>query len=323
MRIAIFVAVVAAHVLIFLLLPSWRRAPQRPLDEEVAVTPVFLPPLVPEVRRQIVPGSEWQAPLLYRSAVQGPPVDRVGREPLMQARTAPSSSALGSSVGGRSSAEQSAGEQYRPEQSALEQPAAEQTPAEQTRAEQTRAEQTRAEQTRAEQTRAEQTPAEQTPAEQTPAEQTRAVQTGVEHSSAEQSQVARQPWISDGAALSSKRADWHAEAHRLAGQEAARIVAAEDAAERRANALTAHFKPLPPPRVAGPQFGWDYASTHRFTNLPGGGFVYAINDNCQILIFIVPFIGCTIGKQPVNGDLFKNLHPPVKYEDWDWRVGDP
>jgi hypothetical protein len=117
--------------------------------------------------------------------------------------------------------------------------------------------------------------------------------------------------------------DWRALAQEVADQDAKQIVAAEDAAASRANALTARFKPMPPPRVRGPEFGWDYAATHRITPLPQGGFVYSINDYCQILVLPLPFIGCALGKSHANGDLFKNRHPPMKYGDWDWRVQDP
>ncbi len=88
--------------------------------------------------------------------------------------------------------------------------------------------------------------------------------------------------------------------------------------------MISRFKPLPGPRVPGPEFGWDYAHTHRITPLQGGGFVIALNDRCNIAVFIFPMIGCAVGpKSPARGDLFRNMHPPVKFGDWDWRVDDP
>jgi hypothetical protein len=91
-----------------------------------------------------------------------------------------------------------------------------------------------------------------------------------------------------------------------------------------AAALTAHFKPLPGPRVRGPEFGWDYAATHRITRPEGGGLLIALNDRCAIFIFLLPMIGCSIGPgPPANGDLFKYMHKPVKFGDWDWRLDDP
>ncbi len=223
MRIAIFVAVVLAHVVLFLLWPAWRRAgPQEQQREDSPfVTPLVVVPLTSEPAAEKV----WQAPLLYRRARKETP-------------------AFQSGAGLRSRAE---------------------TPAS---------------------------------AAQTPAE------------------AAIQPSAAEAP-------DWHGQAESVAAEDARRIVEAENSADRKANALTAHFKPLPPPRLRGPGFGWDYARTHRIAPLPGGfGLAIAINDNCQILIFPMPFIGCAIGKQPANGDLFLNLHAPVKYGDWDWRVHD-
>jgi hypothetical protein len=41
-------------------------------------------------------------------------------------------------------------------------------------------------------------------------------------------------------------------------------------------------------------------------------------------VYIFPMIGCSVGrKPPANGDLFKFMHPPVKFGDWDWRLDDP
>jgi hypothetical protein len=122
----------------------------------------------------------------------------------------------------------------------------------------------------------------------------------------------------------SSHPDWRAQAEATARTSAKSIVAAEDDAARKVAALTARFKPLPGPRVRGPEFGWDYAATHRITHVPGGGLVVALNDRCAILIFLIPMIGCSVGpKPPANGDLFKYMHKPVKFGDWDWRVDDP
>jgi len=118
--------------------------------------------------------------------------------------------------------------------------------------------------------------------------------------------------------------DWRAQAEVTAQANALQIVEAEDNAARQAAALTARFKPLPGPRVRGPEFGWDYAATHRITRPEGGGLLIALNDRCAIFIFLLPMIGCSIGpKPPANGDLFKYMHKPVKFGDWDWRLDDP
>jgi hypothetical protein len=55
------------------------------------------------------------------------------------------------------------------------------------------------------------------------------------------------------------------------------------------------------------QFAWDYAATHRVEALPQGGVLIHINDNCVLLIFPLPLIGCGIGKRPANGDLFNHM----------------
>jgi hypothetical protein len=124
--------------------------------------------------------------------------------------------------------------------------------------------------------------------------------------------------------LTSGAPDWRAAAAAAAQTGAQHIVEAEDDAARKAAALTSRFKPLPGPRVPGPAFAWDYAHTHRITPLEGGGFVIALNDRCAIAVYIFPMIGCSVGRAPpARGDLFKNMHPPVKFGDWDWRVTDP
>jgi hypothetical protein len=118
--------------------------------------------------------------------------------------------------------------------------------------------------------------------------------------------------------------DWRAAAEVTAQTSAQHIVEAEDDTARKAAALTSRVKPLPAPRVRGPEFGWDYAHTHRLTPLPGGGVVIALNDRCAIALLPLPMFGCAVGrKSPANGDLFKFMHPPVKFGDWDWRLDDP
>jgi len=117
--------------------------------------------------------------------------------------------------------------------------------------------------------------------------------------------------------------DWRTGAAEAARIIAQHIVADEDAAKRKADALMSRFKPLPPPRVRGPQFGWDYAATHRLVPLEGGGFAVSINDHCQLLVLPLPFLGCSIGEIKPNGDLFRYMHPPMKYGDWDKPDADP
>jgi hypothetical protein len=60
----------------------------------------------------------------------------------------------------------------------------------------------------------------------------------------------------------------------------------------------------------GPEFGWDYAATHRIESLPEGGLLIHLNDNCVLILFPLPFGGCAIGTRKANGDLFKNMNDP-------------
>lgn len=233
MRVAIFVAVLVAHVIVFLLFPSlWRRVSQRK-EEETSVVSISQAPLMELALPQQQPGS-WLAPLLYRSAK-----DLTGRIlpeiPGMRERRQ-SSQRLSGGLHGRAE-----------------------------------------------------------PAEQQQAEP----------------------------AATNITPDWRAQAEETAQQSAQRLVETEDTAKRQADALTAHVKPLEPPRTPGPAFAWDYAATHRLVPLPGGGFAVSLNDNCQLMVLPMPFIGCALGKRKVNGDLFKNVHPPMKLGDWDRRDVDP
>ena len=118
--------------------------------------------------------------------------------------------------------------------------------------------------------------------------------------------------------------DWRAQAELIAPSSAQQIVAAEDDAKRRANALTAPYKPMAGARVRGHEFGWDPAPKHHFTAIGHGAYVLPVSDQCAFVFIVVPWFGCSIGQKPAaNGDLFKYMHGPVKFGDWDWRVKDP
>jgi hypothetical protein len=58
------------------------------------------------------------------------------------------------------------------------------------------------------------------------------------------------------------------------------------------------------------QFGWDYAATHRIESLPEGGLLVHLDDNCVLVLFPLPFIGCGIGKNKANGELFEHMRDP-------------
>lgn len=94
--------------------------------------------------------------------------------------------------------------------------------------------------------------------------------------------------------------DWNTEL-----QLAAKNVLAKELEKKKHETDFTHQFPTQPTKP--PQFAWNYAATHRVEALPQGGLVVHINDNCVLLIFPLPLLGCAIGKRPANGDLFKPL----------------
>lgn len=98
-------------------------------------------------------------------------------------------------------------------------------------------------------------------------------------------------------------ADWGSELTR-----AARDAVSEKLAQKPRDFGFPH--PSSAPVDKPPQFGWDYAATHRIESIPGGGLAVNLNDNCELILFPLPFIGCAIGKKPANGDLFKHMRDP-------------
>jgi hypothetical protein len=142
----------------------------------------------------------------------------------------------------------------------------------------------------------------------------------------ERQSARRSPLLYRNAQGSSVRAnvDWRDEAAIVAEADAQHIVESEDRAARQAGALTAMIKPLAGTRVRGPSFHWDPNPRYRWQRAAGGGFVIPLNDHCEIFVLIFVWAGCSIGElPPAHGDLFKNMHPPVKFGDWDWRLDDP
>jgi hypothetical protein len=95
--------------------------------------------------------------------------------------------------------------------------------------------------------------------------------------------------------------DWTEELHL-----AARDAIAKELAQKRHDLDFAHAFPMQPKKP--PQFAWDYAATHRVEAIPEGGLLIHLNDNCVLIIFPLPLIGCGIGKHPANGDLFEHRH---------------
>jgi hypothetical protein len=87
---------------------------------------------------------------------------------------------------------------------------------------------------------------------------------------------------------------------------AAKDAVAKELEKKKHEADFAHVFPAQP--TSPTQFAWDYAATHRVESLPQGGLVIHINDNCVLLIFPLPFVGCAIGKKPANGGIFESMH---------------
>jgi len=95
--------------------------------------------------------------------------------------------------------------------------------------------------------------------------------------------------------------DWTEELHIVA-----KDAIAKELAQKRHELDFAHAFPTQPRKP--PQFAWNYAATHRIEAIPEGGMLVHLNDNCVLIIFPLPFIGCGIGKRPANGDLFEHRH---------------
>ena len=285
MRVAIFVAVVAAHLALLWLFTSLHRWVLLPAEEEAAITPIFLPPLPPETDVEPI----WEPPewdFQVQARVPEPtqrPVQKESQQELTRARLATSDTLAPSET----------------------RAASEPRPTAESRA-------------------AEALQENSTPQANSTLQANAALQANTALQANMPPQASPEFGSPQPSELMSGAPDWRTAAAATAQTSAQRIVEAEDDAARKATALTSRFKPLPGPRVKGPEFAWDCAHTHRVTPLQGGGFVVALNDRCAVLVFIVPMIGCSVGHQPpANGDLFKYMHPPVKFGDWDWRVKDP
>jgi hypothetical protein len=97
------------------------------------------------------------------------------------------------------------------------------------------------------------------------------------------------------------RIDWDAELAR-----AAEAAAAEAA---RPKAKDFGFPAAEAPSAKRPQFGWDYAATHRVEPIEGGGLLVNLNDNCVMVFLPLPFVFCKPGHKPANGELFRHMSP--------------
>ena len=97
------------------------------------------------------------------------------------------------------------------------------------------------------------------------------------------------------------RVDWDAELARAA--EAAAAGAA------RPKPKDFGFPAAEAPLAKRPQFGWDYAATHRIQPIDGGELLVNLNDNCAMVFLPLPFVFCKPGHKPANGELFRHMSP--------------
>jgi hypothetical protein len=101
--------------------------------------------------------------------------------------------------------------------------------------------------------------------------------------------------------------DWASELSR-----AARDAASDNLTQRPRDFGFPHPPSAP---TKAPQFGWDYTATHRVESIPEGGLLLHLNENCVLVLFPLPFVGCGIGKKKANGDLFEHMHDPAQSGD--------
>jgi hypothetical protein len=72
-------------------------------------------------------------------------------------------------------------------------------------------------------------------------------------------------------------------------------------------AIAAHRR-LGTTNAKRPEFGLDYAATHRVEGIAEGGLLVHLNDNCVLVLFPLPLAGCVNGKRKANEDLFEHMH---------------
>jgi hypothetical protein len=68
----------------------------------------------------------------------------------------------------------------------------------------------------------------------------------------------------------------------------------------------AHVFPIEPKKAQ--EFAWNYAAIHRVEALPEGAMLIHLGDHCVLVLMPLPIVGCGIGNQPANGNLFEHLH---------------
>ncbi len=107
--------------------------------------------------------------------------------------------------------------------------------------------------------------------------------------------------------------DWGEEARSTAIQEVQR----EEQERRRSEALAPPQSALLGPKAApAPPFHWYRANTRRFEPLKNGGMFINLSDNCALIIFPFPLLGCTLEKIPAGGDLFDHMRDAPEFGTW-------
>jgi hypothetical protein len=74
------------------------------------------------------------------------------------------------------------------------------------------------------------------------------------------------------------------------------------------------FPQRAPPAAKAPEFAWDRNHTHRVES-GGGALIVHLNDNCIFVMAPLPFVFCSVGKRPANGDLFGHMQDSLAAAD--------
>ncbi len=112
-------------------------------------------------------------------------------------------------------------------------------------------------------------------------------------------QLPRTPEIGDEAP------DWREEGARAA----ASIIAPE--AFRKFGPMTSPDSSRAPSEISI----WDKTQTDKIQTLPTGGVLVRLSENCQLVISVIPLVGCTLGKREARGDLFDDLKKPKRQDE--------
>lgn len=90
-------------------------------------------------------------------------------------------------------------------------------------------------------------------------------------------------------------------------QQAAQREVRELASRSHTRKMQFGFPQMPESAPPRPQFGWDYAHTHRVEALPGGGTIINLTDRCALVVYVILIPVCKIGHIPANDHLFDDM----------------